>query len=156
MSETVRVKAFRHFPAKLSLHKVFPVKELSDEGFSGRQVAVRLDPHPAGDLPPPFFHPLFDLFKLLRTVFLKPCQKRNTGLGKLKIRKFFHPCQCGSKGRFHLLHAFRPVPEPDRVNMGVSDHKKTLFIHPSHPPILTGSPAYIPLHRSAMLKSHTH
>jgi hypothetical protein len=110
------------------------VQRLPDERLAAGQVAVRLDPPAADDLPAPVRDPLGDRVEQVRVVLLHPRQVQHRVTGEHELGVLAHALDGGGEGRSHLLVALRPLPEPHRVDVRVPDHvQRTLRCHPLRP-----------------------
>ena len=105
------------------------IQPLSCEGFTRRNIAVRLYPPASHNLPSPLRNTLFDFFKHLWVIVLHPLIKCRGTACKYKVLVLVHPVERRSECRLHLLKALLPVPKPYRVQMRVPDHVQLLIFH---------------------------
>ena len=129
MSEAVHVGTNLCHPAKTTLQVTLPIQPVPHKSFSAGQDTVRLNKPPSRNLPAAFLHSLFNFFKHFRQNSLNPFEKSSGCRSESEILKLPHALQSRSIGSLHLLHTFFPVPEPDGVDMRVSDHVQFFLFH---------------------------
>ena len=129
MAEAVHIVArHRHLP-EFFQEIALAVQPLAHERFSGGDVAVRLYPPAAYQFPSAFFYPLSDLLEHGRIVLLNPLVKSGAAAGENEFIVLLHPVQGGAEGCLGFLEALLPVPQPDRIQMRISDHVEFFVLH---------------------------
>ena len=128
VTKGIEVDRRRGLGAEL-VSEVLPAREdLSDEGLARRHVAVRLEKPAAHDVPLLLLHEPLDPSEQSRLVLLDPLvehrlvvveHKAVVGLAQLRSR---------SERRDHLRRAFLPLPQPDGVQVCVTDQMDR-FLH---------------------------
>ncbi len=104
------------------------IQQVPGKSFSRGHVAVRLDPHAPRDGPAPLLYPGADLFKQGGLVFFHPLIIGRAGRGKNVVVRFFHSVQSRLKGGLDLRVALRPLPQPDRVDVGVAQQMNPFWL----------------------------
>jgi len=129
VAEAVDVEADARRDAELLLEVTLPDQALADERLAAGDVAVRLDPPAAGDLPAPFGHALPDLLEHGRIGAFHPLVEGRRAGDEDEVAILGHAIQSRAEGRPHLLEAFLPGPQPDRVDVGIADHVQGGVLH---------------------------
>src|SRR5581483_7907966 len=122
VAERVEVRAGRRGDAEAVEQVALAVEALPDERLTGRDVAVRLDPPAADDLPAAAGDVLANTGEELGVALLDPLQEEHGGVREDEVRVLVEPVERGRERRAHLLVALRPLPEPHRVDVRVPDH----------------------------------
>ena len=92
--------------------------------FAAGHIAIGLQEPSANDIPTPLLYPLLDLRKHRRVGLLHPLIIDGTSGGIVKIIEFDHPIQGASPAGKDLGITVLPTPEPDGINMCISDIMK--------------------------------
>ncbi|MNC26248.1 hypothetical protein D3C75_743710 [compost metagenome] len=108
-------------PAKLLTDKLLAVKDVADQGFAGGNGAVRLQPHAALHLPPPFGDSRFNPGVQLRRVILDESIQLGLAGHKLVLGVLLHEMKNSREAADHLLTGLLHCPQPGDVNVGVAD-----------------------------------
>ena len=104
------------------------VSILAHECLGTGEVGVGLDVCAAHDIPAPGFDHLFDAGKARGVVFLDMLIDRRLAADEGHFGKLVHQVEHGADGGEAFVEAFAPVPEPDRIKVGVADEVDG-FIH---------------------------
>ena len=106
-----------------ALGEVAPaVAELAPPALRRRQVRVGLDDHRAGDVPLPAAHERVHPLRELGVQPRDPAVQPRLPAREDELRVLVAAVGGGAERRERLVHAGRPAPEPDRVDVGVADH----------------------------------
>ncbi len=125
VAETVHAVTHRAGQPKFLFEIALAVQPLAHERLARRDIAVRLDPPAAGQLPAPFGHPPAYLGEHGRVGLLDPLVKGRLAGGEHEIGVLVHAVERRAEGGVRLVVAVLPLPQPDRVDVGVADQVKT-------------------------------
>ncbi len=95
--------------------------ELTHEGFSCRQIGVRLDERSTDDLPAPLLDALADPGEGGRIGLLDVLVDEGFATDIGEFRKFLHEPQDGAAGGKPLVGSLSPVPKPDGIQMRIGN-----------------------------------
>src|SRR6202012_923269 len=101
------------------LEVALAVEQLPADRLPSGQVAVGLDPLPAHELPAPGGDVGADTLEQLRVQLLDPLVVAGRAGREGEIGVLVEPVGGGGEGRDHFAQALAPVPDPDRVDVGV-------------------------------------
>src|SRR5690606_28233215 len=121
MAEAVDVVSDVCGNAEFLMEIALTQQRLPHERFAGRKVAVRLDPPPAGDVPATFRYTLANFLEHLRVDLFDPRVHCRRAGGEDKPVGFRNPIERGAERRPDLLEPLLPRPQPDWVDVGVTD-----------------------------------
>jgi hypothetical protein len=106
-----------------ALGEVAPtVTELAPPALRRRQVRVGLDDHRAGDVPLPAAHERVHPLRELGLEARDPAVQPRLPAREDELRVLVAAVGGGAERRERLVHAGRPAPQPDRVDVRVPDH----------------------------------
>ena len=131
VSEAVHIGAYGTQPSEAAFQVTLRIQPLSYKGFPAGQNTVRFQKPSPCNFPSAFRYTLFDFLKHLRKYPFYPFKKQGGGGSEFKILKFLHSLQRGGISGLNLLHPLFPVPEPYRIDMGISYHIKLFLFHSS-------------------------
>ena len=119
--------------AEFLLQKAHAVEELAGQGFSGGDVAVRLQPHAAVGLPATLGRALLHLLVDLRAVVFDVLIQLRLALQEDVLVEFLHQAQHSGEGALGLFPGVLQPPQPRHVDVGVAhDVDRDLGLLPEH------------------------
>ena len=127
VTEGVHIVAGMGGYAEFFLKVALGDQRMPGQAFPAGNVAVRLNPPAAHQLPAALLHPLLNLPEHFRFSLLDPFVIGPRRAGKHEIRVFIHPVQHRTEGGANLAEAVSPAPEPHRIDVGVSNHIQRFF-----------------------------
>ncbi len=129
VAERVRAPVLAAAPPEPRLERTLAVEQLPHERLARRQVAVRLHPRAADDLPPSFTHALAHAREQIRRVLLEPRVVLRGGRREPVLRVALHEHELVRERADDLAARLGERPQPRGVEMGVADRR-----HPVHAP----------------------
>ena len=105
------------------------VQGLPDKALAGRQIAVWLQPPAVDDRPSPGADEAADARKQRGVEFLNPTIDRRLAARENHAGTVFEQVHGGPAGSDGFRAPFRPAPEPDRIEMRVTDHVQSRQCH---------------------------
>ena len=127
MPETVNAVAYGRFNSEPLFEIPLSIKPLSDKGFTRWSIHVRLDIPSIDNDPSSLLDKLFYPLEKVRMIAFDPPVNPHFASRELEIRIFVHKFRCGGTGGDGLRNAFKPAPQPHRIEMGISDKDHLLF-----------------------------
>jgi len=107
--------------AKALLKVMLSAGEVAQKCLGGREVGVGLDVRAADDLPAPGADGALDAAEGDRVVLFDVLIHGGFAADESEVGKFVHEIEHGAAGGDAFVETFAPIPEPDRVEVGVGD-----------------------------------
>jgi hypothetical protein len=127
--ERVKVHGSPGFHAKFLFKVRFTNENLPDKRFTAGHVAIGLKIPAAQNMPFLLFHQLLDPGKELRLKHLDPFIQDSFIMVEHEFIEFLRKLSGGPKSRESFSGALFPLPQPDRVKMGITDEMQSLGFH---------------------------
>ncbi len=126
VSERVKVHGRPGFHAKFFLEVRFSHKNLPDKRLAAWHVAIGLEIPAAQDMPFLLLHQLLDPGKKLWLKHLDPFIQDSFIVVEYEFIEFLAELSCGPKSRESFACALFPFPQPDRIEMRITDEIQSL------------------------------
>ena len=147
VAERVGAPVLAAAPPEPRLERPLAVEQLPHERLARRQVAVRLHPRAADDLPAAFAHALAHAREQIRRVLLEPRVVLRRGRRETVLGVAVHQRELVRERADDLAARLGERPQPRRVEVGVADRR-----HPVHAPgVAVGEQAGEDLARGGVL-----
>jgi hypothetical protein len=129
VTERVKIHGCPGFHTKFFFKVRFTHKNLPDKRFSAGHVAIWLEIPTAQDMPFLLLHQLLDSGKNVWLKHLDPFIQDCFIVVEHEFIEFLTKLSCGPKGRESFAGALFPLPQPDRIEMGITDEIQSLGFH---------------------------
>jgi len=107
-----------------------PVEKLPKKDFRTRQIGIRLDYGPTDYVPTSSDDHFANSVESLRVVFLDMPVNRGFPTNEGQFRIGIHQVEKSTAGNHSFVESFTPVPQPDRIKMGIRNQVKSVLHAP--------------------------
>src|SRR5688500_3311086 len=121
MAETIHFEASASNDTKFLFAVALCIQTMAHKRFARRDVAIWFYPPAADNAPPPYPNMFLNLSKHRWIRFFYPLVEGGRTGNKGEVWVFVHPIKGRTKAGFDLVETFLPLPEPDGVNVRVTD-----------------------------------